>query len=188
MDNDPSIIRVYFFIYAFDRNISKRRVSSSSLIERWKGFEGSLHDGVRTVPYRGNGNCRGGRLSASSRPSLIAVLSFGSTASSSLIQLSVIRRHGICPVAELEIQFHRICAVPLIFRGNRLREETPRIRLRVLAKRLDTLKSRDCYKATTRRFFPLCSMARWYKVRFSFLLLKRDFSRLGRFHDRWKDR
>lgn len=87
-------LRVYFFIYAFDRNISKRRVSSSSLIERSKGFEGSLHDGVRTVPYRGNGNCRGGRLSASSRPSLIAVLSFGSTASSSLIQLSVIRRNA----------------------------------------------------------------------------------------------
>ena len=85
---------------------------------------------------------------------------------------------GICPVAELEIQFHRICAVPLISRGNRLREETPRTRLRVLAKRLNTLKSRDCYKTSTRRSFPLYSMARWYKVRFSFLLLKRDFSRL----------
>lgn len=119
-------------------------VSLCSLIKgaRKKRSRGSLLRGVRLVLYRENGNCRGGSLSASSRPRLncdVVVWFYGLFFINSIVRYQPECRLG---VAELEIRLESL-RCPTNLTVYRLRERTPCVRLPVLAKSPDALETRN---------------------------------------------
>ena len=118
---------------------------------RWsRGLEGNDLEEVSSAGfvwsrYRENGNCRGGSLSASSRPRLncdVVVWFYGLFFINSIVRYQPeCRRYGICPVAELEIRLESLHC-PTNLTAYRLREGT-RVRSPVLAKSPDALESRN---------------------------------------------